>query len=110
MLASQNGHKEVVKLLLDHGANKDLQDKKVRIIYVVSYMYVCMYGCMDVYTNTHIHAYVYVYIHIYVCLCCQVGVIIMIFIIVIVTDAIVIFIIIVFVLCIALYISVDALD
>ncbi len=35
MYASQKGHKEVVKLLLDHGADKDLQNKKVGIIYVV---------------------------------------------------------------------------
>ena len=45
--ASEKGHKDVVKLLLDHGANKNLQDKKVRIIYVVSCMYVCMYVWMD---------------------------------------------------------------
>ena len=36
MYASRNGHREVVKLLLDHGADKDLQDKEVGIIYVVS--------------------------------------------------------------------------
>ena len=41
MLASQQGHKEVAKLLIDHGANKDIQNK-VSVIYVVS----CMHGCV----------------------------------------------------------------
>ena len=39
MHASQDGHMEVVKLLLDHGANKDLQDNVC-----ISYVY---YVCMD---------------------------------------------------------------
>ena len=41
MLASKEGHKEVAKLLIDHGANKDIQSK-VSVIYVVS----CMHGCV----------------------------------------------------------------
>ena len=45
--ATSNGHKEVVKLLLDHGADKDLQ-RKVSIIYVVSCMYVWMVVFMNV--------------------------------------------------------------
>ena len=51
MLASQKGHKEVVQLLLDHGADKDLQDKEVEMIYVVSCMYACMYGWMVVFMH-----------------------------------------------------------
>ena len=31
MWASENGHKEVVKLLLDHGADKNMQDNKVSV-------------------------------------------------------------------------------
>ena len=72
IFASQDGHKEVVKLLLDHGANKDLQSK-VSIIYVVSCMYVCMNVCMYVWINgcldackiidTSTHTYIHIYIH-----------------------------------------------
>ena len=52
MRASYNGHKEVVKLLLDHGANTNMQNKVsvtdmiyMRDVYVM-YVYVCVYGCM----------------------------------------------------------------
>ena len=52
MSASQNGHKEVVKLLLDHGADTNMQDKVsvtdmiyMRDVYVM-YVYVCVYDCM----------------------------------------------------------------
>ena len=52
MQASGNGHKEVVKLLLDHGADINMQDKVsvtdmiyMRDVYVM-YVYVCVYGCM----------------------------------------------------------------
>ena len=48
--ASRNGHKEVVQLLLDHGADKDVQTK-VSFIYVVSLMYVCMYVRMVVFMH-----------------------------------------------------------
>ena len=52
MQASGNGHKEVVKLLLDHGADINMQDEVsvtdmiyMRDVYVM-YVYVCVYGCM----------------------------------------------------------------
>ena len=52
MIASSNGHKEVVKLLLDHGADINMQDKVsvtdmiyMRDVYVM-YVYVCVYDCM----------------------------------------------------------------
>ena len=81
MYASRKGHMEVVKLLLDHGANKDLQDE-VRIIYVVFYvcMYVCMYGWMDgwmdvsmnvkrlIHPHTRKHTYTYIYSYVYMCI------------------------------------------
>ena len=52
MEASYKGHKEVVKLLLDHGADMNMQNKVsvtdmiyMRDVYVM-YVYVCVYGCM----------------------------------------------------------------
>ena len=52
MQASGNGHKEVVKLLLDHGADINMQNKVsvtdmiyMRDVYVM-YVYVCVYDCM----------------------------------------------------------------
>ena len=52
MIASQNGHKEVVKLLLDHGADTNMQDEVsvtdmiyMRDVYVM-YVYVCVSDCM----------------------------------------------------------------
>ena len=52
MIASQNGQKEVVKLLLDHEADINMQNKVsvtdmiyMRDVYVM-YVYVCVYGCM----------------------------------------------------------------
>ena len=52
MIASSNGQKEVVKLLLDHGADTNMQNKVsvtdmiyMRDVYVM-YVYVCVYGCM----------------------------------------------------------------
>ena len=52
MQASGNGHKEVVKLLLDHEADINMQDKVsvtdmiyMRDVYVM-YVYVCVYDCM----------------------------------------------------------------
>ena len=52
MRASGNGHKEVVKLLLDHEADINMQDKVsvtdmiyMRDVYVM-YVYVCVYDCM----------------------------------------------------------------
>ena len=52
MRASYNGHKEVVKLLLDHEADINMQDKVsvtdmiyMRDVYVM-YVYVCVYDCM----------------------------------------------------------------
>ena len=52
MWASENGHKEVVKLLLDHGTDINMQrDLSVtdmiymRDVYVM-YVYVCVYDCM----------------------------------------------------------------
>ena len=52
MLASIHGRKEVVKPLLDHGANTNLKDKVsvtdmiyMRDVYVM-YVYVCVYDCM----------------------------------------------------------------
>ena len=52
MMASLNGHKEVVKLLLDHEAGINMQDKVsvtdmiyMRDVYVM-YVYVCVYDCM----------------------------------------------------------------
>ena len=52
MKASSNGHKEVVKLLLDHEADINMQDKVsvtdmiyMRDVYVM-YVYVCVYDCM----------------------------------------------------------------
>ena len=52
MWASCNGHKEVVKLLLDHGADMNMQDEVsvtdmiyMRDVYVM-YVYVCVYDCM----------------------------------------------------------------
>ena len=52
MRASLNGHKEVVKLLLDHEADINMQDKVsvtdmiyMRDVYVM-YVYVCVYDCM----------------------------------------------------------------
>ena len=52
MIASRNGHKEVVKLLLDHEADMNMQNKVsvtdmiyMRDVYVM-YVYVCVYDCM----------------------------------------------------------------
>ena len=52
MWASDNGHKEVVKLLLDHGADINMQRNVsvtdmiyMRDVYVM-YVYVCVYDCM----------------------------------------------------------------
>ena len=52
MQASGNGHKEVVKLLLDHGADINIQNNVsvtdmiyMRDVYVM-YVYVCVYDCM----------------------------------------------------------------
>ena len=52
MYASSNGHKEVVKLLLDHEADINIQDNVsvtdmiyMRDVYVM-YVYVCVYDCM----------------------------------------------------------------
>ena len=52
MRASSNGRKEVVKLLLDHEADINMQDKVsvtdmiyMRDVYVM-YVYVCVYDCM----------------------------------------------------------------
>ena len=52
MEASSNGHKEVVKLLLDHEADINMQSSVsvtdmiyMRDVYVM-YVYVCVYGCM----------------------------------------------------------------
>ena len=52
MQASGNGQKEVVKLLLDHGADMNMQDKVsvtdmiyMRDVYVM-YVYVCVSDCM----------------------------------------------------------------
>ena len=52
MIAFLEGHKEVVKLLLDHGADINMQDKVsvtdmiyMRDVYVM-YVYVCVYDCM----------------------------------------------------------------
>ena len=52
MWASENGHKEVVKLLLDHGTDINMQrDLSVtdmiymRDVYVM-YVHVCVYDCM----------------------------------------------------------------
>ena len=52
MMASENGHKEVVKLLLDHGADINMQDEVsvTDTIYMsdvyVMYVYICAYHCM----------------------------------------------------------------
>ena len=50
--ASDYGYKEVVKLLLDHGADINMQDEVsvtdmiyMRDVYVM-YVYVCVYDCM----------------------------------------------------------------
>ena len=53
ILASKNGHKEVVQLLLDHGAGIDIKTN-VSIIYTID----CMY----------IYVYIYIYIYLYVCM------------------------------------------
>ena len=52
MSASIHGRKEVVKLLLDHGADINMQDEVsvtdmiyMRDVYVM-YVYVCVYDCM----------------------------------------------------------------
>ena len=52
MLASCHGHKEVVKLLLDHEADINMQSSVsvtdmiyMRDVYVM-YVYVCVYDCM----------------------------------------------------------------
>ena len=52
MRASLKGHKEVVKLLLDHEADINMQDEVsvtdmiyMRDVYVM-YVYVCVYDCM----------------------------------------------------------------
>ena len=52
MAASSRGHKEVVKLLLDHGADKNIQSNVsvtdmiyMRDVYVM-YVYVCVSDCM----------------------------------------------------------------
>ena len=64
MRASQQGHKEVAKLLIDHGANKDIQNK-VSVIYVVSCMHGCVYGCA--YAFKMIYSPVRARVCIYVC-------------------------------------------
>ena len=52
MKASEKRDKEVVKLLLDHGADKNMQSNVsvtdmiyMRDVYVM-YVYVCVYDCM----------------------------------------------------------------
>ena len=52
MIASGNGHKEVVKLLLDHGADTNMMNNVsvtdmiyMRDVYVM-YVHVCVYDCM----------------------------------------------------------------
>ena len=52
MRAFVNGHKEVVKLLLDHGADINMQSIVsvndmiyMRDVYVM-YVYVCVYNCV----------------------------------------------------------------
>ena len=52
MIASSKGHKEVVKLLLDHEADINMQDEVsvtdmiyMRDVYVM-YVYVCVSDCM----------------------------------------------------------------
>ena len=52
MIASLKGHKEVVKLLLDHEADINMQSSVsvtdmicMRDVYVM-YVYVCVYDCM----------------------------------------------------------------
>ena len=82
MLASHNGHKEVVQLLLDHGAGTDILDN-VSIIYTIVWMYiyiyesmngdicVCMtsiYTCVCMYFRIYEPIYIYIYIYIYVCI------------------------------------------
>ena len=46
MYASQNGHKEFVKLLLDHGADTNMQDNVsvTPMIYMIDVF--CVYVCM----------------------------------------------------------------
>ena len=53
MIASESGRKEVVKLLLDHGAETNIKDNNVSVtdmIYMrdvyVMYVYVCVSDCM----------------------------------------------------------------
>ena len=52
MWASEKGYKEVVKLLLDHGANRSIKNKVsvTDMIYMrdvnVMYVYVCVYDFM----------------------------------------------------------------
>ena len=52
MIASSKGHEEVVKLLLDHGADTNMQYSVsvTDMIYMrddyVMYVYVCVYDCM----------------------------------------------------------------
>ena len=43
MWASDQGHKEVVQLLLDRGADKDIKDNNVSIIYTIA----CEFPCMN---------------------------------------------------------------
>ena len=52
MRASNKGHKEVIKLLLDHGADMNMQGEVsvtdmiyMRDVYVM-YVYVCVSDCM----------------------------------------------------------------
>ena len=48
MAASYNGLKEVVKLLLDHGADKNMQDNVsvTHMLYMIDISpFLCMYAC-----------------------------------------------------------------
>ena len=69
MRASYNGHKEVVKLLLDHGADMNMQDKVsvtdmiyMRDVYVM-YVCVCVYECMINFIYVCLFNGYYVYLH-----------------------------------------------
>ena len=47
MIASENGHKEVVKLLLDHGADKNIQSNvSVTDMIYMSDVSVCICMCI----------------------------------------------------------------
>ena len=68
MLAAQEGHVDVVRYLVEQGANKDHQSK----VSVSVYMSICLYMSSHLFAYAYMHMYMYVYVcicmYMYVCM------------------------------------------